>query len=163
MTHTLNDIELPVVANIDEAEQWAKDFQAILTVGPSKSETHWGHPNHKVWEFADTSIGMRAPKYEDIVDAVKWGAEQEDLLVHCHAGMSRSTSTAWGISIARGADPEKAFLALKEAQPEEYYYGSRKPRGREFIPNRLIVKHLCKMFDLPSLEEIRLIHSTKGW
>lgn len=150
-------ITLPVISNIREARDWNQDFKSILTVGPSKSEVNWNHPNHKVFEFGDTTRGPYAPKIEDIREAVMWGAEQEDLLVHCHAGMSRSTATAWGISIARGADPLDSFLALKDAHPVDSW------GKRSFIPNALIVKHLVKIFNIEDLEEIRRNNSMNGW
>lgn len=153
-----NLITLPVVSNIDEAKDWNKKFKSILTVGPKKSEVDWGHPNHRVFEFGDTTGGPNAPKIEEIKEAIFWGAEQEDLLVHCHAGMSRSTSTAWGISIARGADPLDSFLSLKEAHPTDGQLGKR-----DFIPNRLIVKYLMEIFDNKDLELIRKQHSHQGW
>jgi hypothetical protein len=151
-------ITLPVVSNLREAQDWNKDFKSILTVGPSAREVDWKHPNHRIFEFGDTTGGPRAPKLADIEQAVFWGAEQEDLLVHCHAGMSRSTSTAWGISIARGADPLDSFLALKEAHPVDGHWGKR-----DFIPNRLIVKHLMEIFDNKDLEIIRKKHTQDGW
>jgi hypothetical protein len=166
MTAKMLDIELPVVANIEEAEQWALDFESILTVGPRASEVKWGHPNHKVFTFGDTTFGAGAPTISAIEKAVEWGQEQNDLLVHCHAGMSRSTSTAWGISIARGADPLESFLALKDAQPlDGYYYSATKrdERPREFIPNRLIVTHLEVILGVTGLLEIRNEHMTKGF
>lgn len=151
-------IILPVISNLQEAREWNQDFKSILTVGPRKHEVNWGHPNHRVFEFSDITRGQGAPKLEDIQEAVFWGAEQDDLLVHCHAGMSRSTATAWGISIARGADPLESFLALKEAHPVDKHWGKR-----DFIPNPLIVKHLVKIFDLDELETIRRKHSMNGW
>ncbi len=154
------DILLPVVSSIEEAQAWAQDFQAILTVGPKSSEVNWGHKNHKVFTFGDTTGGSGAPTLTAIEEAITWGQEQDDLLVHCHAGMSRSTSTAWGISIARGADPLDSFLALKNAQPLDSYRGSKSQR--HFIPNTLIVKHLEKILSIPELSDIRKEHSTKG-
>lgn len=151
------DITLPVVSNIYEAEIWANDFASVLTVGPEKNEVDWGHKNHKVFTFGDTTGGKYAPKISDVEEAIYWGAEQEDLLVHCHAGMSRSTSTAWGISILKGADPLDSFLILKDAQPEESY------GFREFIPNGLIVKYLEKILSIDNLLEIRQQHMTQGW
>ena len=150
-------ITLPVISNIEEARKWNKDFKSILTVGPSPSEVQWNHQNHRIFEFGDTTSGPYAPKIEDIRDAVMWGAEQEDLLVHCHAGMSRSTATAWGISIARGADHLDSFISLKKAHPKERY------GTRSFIPNTLIVKHLMEIFDLNDLEDITREHKVSGW
>jgi hypothetical protein len=156
-------VTLPVVSNIKEAQQWAQDFKAILTVGPQQREVDWGHPNHKIFTFGDTTSGLNAPKIKDIEQAILWGTEQEDLLIHCHAGMSRSTSTAWGISIARGADPLDSFLALKEAQPNDMWSTAREEVPRDFIPNKLIVKYLEEILNITGLEEIRHTHSTKGW
>jgi predicted protein tyrosine phosphatase len=157
------EIILPVVSNIREAQDWANDFKAILTVGPEERDVRWGHKNHKVFTFGDTTGGHSAPKLEDIEQAITWGATQEDLLVHCHAGMSRSTSTAWGISILRGVDPLEAFLLLKKAQPNDYWRTARETVARDFIPNRLIVSHLEKILGITGLEEIRKEHSTRGW
>lgn len=159
--HLEDDLILPVVANIDEARLWSKDFKSILTAGPSKTEVRWGHTNHRVWEFGDTTTGRHAPTLKAVTEAIKWGEDQEDLLVHCHAGMSRSTSIAWGISIARGADPLDSFLALRNAQPKENSWLKDRVRRREFIPNRLIVQHLDTIFGTNGgLFAIRMEHMT---
>lgn len=154
------DVILPVVGSLEEAAQWATDFESILTVGPQKREVNWGHGNHMVFTFGDSTGGNNAPKLSDIEKAVMWGAEQDDLLVHCHAGMSRSTSTAWGISIMRGADPLDSFIALKNAQPIDTFLGHNSQR--DFIPNPLIVKHLEKILNISYLSDIRREHSTVG-
>jgi len=160
-THLDDDLILPVVANIEEARMWSRDFKSILTAGPSKSEVRWGHKNHRIWEFGDTTVGEHAPTLQAVTEAVQWGEMQDDLLVHCHAGMSRSTSIAWGISIARGADPLDSFLALRDAQPEETAWMTKNPRRREFIPNRLIVEHLDTIFNTKGeLFAIRMEHMT---
>lgn len=160
MTSNTIDIDLPVIANINEAEQWAYDFKSILTVGPEKREVNWNHPNHMVFTFRDTTSGVGAPTVADVEKAIEWGQHQDDLLVHCHAGMSRSTSTAWGIAIARGADPLESFLVLKDAQPRDSYSNAGK---REFIPNRLIVTYLEEILGITGLLEIRNEHMTKGF
>jgi hypothetical protein len=116
------------------------------------------------WKNAQHFASMgKEEKLEEIEKAILWGTMQEDLLVHCHAGMSRSTSPAWGISIARGADPLVSFMALKDAQPIDRWFTSREQVPRDFIPNKLIVKHLEEILGITGLEEIRHTHSTKGW
>lgn len=158
------DIELPVICNIEEAEKWAKDFKSILTVGPRKEEVKWGHKDHAVFTFSDTTLGSGAPTLDAVETALDWAQDREDLLVHCHAGISRSTSMAWGISIARGADPLEAFLTLKQAQPQEpHWYSSNKTIQRAFAPNRLIVQHLEKILGINGLISIRQEHLTDGW
>ena len=146
MKDIMTNVTLPVIGNIKEAEHWKDEFSAIITAGPLASEVNWNHPQHLVVEFGDTTIGNRAPTLKQIEQMVNWGMDKDDLLVHCHAGMSRSTSTAWGIAIARGVDPEDAFITLRDEQPVEEYWG--RDSKRDFIPNRLIVKHLEKMFKL---------------
>lgn len=157
----IKTITLPIVCSIEEAKEWARDFKSILTVGPRQEEVTWGHPNHKVFSFGDTTIGANAPKIHQIKEAIEWGAEQEDLMVHCHAGMSRSTSTAWGIAMYKGADPLESFLALREAQPRQQY--GRSQVARDFIPNKLIVRFLEEILQIDGLEQIRKTHSTYGW
>ena len=155
MEQLVTNVTLPVIGNIQEAEDWKDQFSAIITAGPLASEVNWEHPQHLVVEFGDTLIGNRAPTYQQIKRMVEWGTDKDDLLVHCHAGMSRSTSTAWGISIARGVDPEEAFITLRDEQPLEKHWGS--DSKRDFIPNRLIVKHLEKLFNL-DLMPILYVH-----
>jgi predicted protein tyrosine phosphatase len=149
MKDIVTNVTLPVIGNIDEAKDWQNEFSAIITAGPLASEVNWNHPQHLVVEFGDTTVGNRAPTYEQVKRMIDWGVDKDDLLVHCHAGMSRSTSTAWGISIARGIDPEDSFITLRDEQPVEQYWGRNSKR--DFIPNRLIVKHLEKMFKLDLL------------
>lgn len=144
-------VTLPIIGNIEEARNWASEFTSIITAGPRADEVQLGHPDHLVVEFNDTTVGKSAPTYKDVAKMIEWGADKDDLLVHCHAGMSRSTATAWGISIARGVDPEDAFISLRDAQPfDEYSYS--KDKLRAFIPNTLIVKHLEKMFNVSLLD-----------
>lgn len=144
---------LPTIRNLDEARESCAGFSSVLTVGPEEYEVHdFGHPDHKVVSFDDVTYdfdGFRAPTFDLVVEAVEWGANRPNLLVHCHAGMSRSTSTAWGIAIVNGFDPQEAYDLLKQRHPvvrhrawatggpERSYLGRR-----AFIPNELIVKHL---------------------
>ena len=76
----------------------------------------------------------------------------DEILVHCHAGMSRSTATAWGIAIQRGMDPADAYDALKE----------RHPAGRMFWPNDAIVEALEVIFDLKGLSRYNDKHHFRG-
>ena len=148
---TVTDVTLPVIGNIDEAEQWVNEFAAIITAGPRASEVNWGHRNHLVVEFNDTTVGMNAPSYDHVKTMIDWGVDKDDLLVHCHAGMSRSTATAWGISIAKGVDPLDAFITLRDMQPIDSH-AFTKDGLRPFSPNRLMVSHLERLFKLDLLD-----------
>lgn len=141
-----NQITLPTIVNIREAEILCHDFPAVITAGPSKYEVKWKHQNHFVRTFDDTiyKSSMDAPRIEDVKSMLDFAAQNDgDILIHCHAGMSRSTATAWGVAIQRGADPFEAYEALKAAHPA----------GRMFWPNDLMVEHLETIFNISGLVE----------
>ena len=152
---------LPTVRNLEEARESCSDFASVLTVGPDPDEVRdFAHPDHKVVSFDDITVNYRgylAPTFELVKEAVEWGTGRSNLLVHCHAGMSRSTSTAWGIAIANGFDPQDAYLLLKDRHPVEFrrawsFDGTREPQvtRRAFIPNELVLKHLERYLGLRS-------------
>ena len=162
---------LPTVRNLEEARILCGDFASVLTVGPDLHEVDdFGHPDHKVVTFDDVTEhhrGYLAPTFELVVEALEWGTGRANLLVHCHAGMSRSTSTAWGIAIANGFDPQEAYDLLKRNHPTERcrsWEGAdarMRTERRAFIPNELVLQHLEHYFGLRSgqLREIALLGS----
>ena len=154
-------LTLPTIRNIREAQAICHDYDAVITAGPTLSEVSgFNHPNHKVVSFADTIVESaygRAPSFEDVRELITWGEGKDNLLVHCHAGISRSTATAWGISIANGTDPEEAIRNLIANHPvEDGYFG--RAHKRPFYPNQLIVKHLEKMFGFKQHQLLKLIN-----
>lgn len=156
-------ISPPTVRNLDEARQICLQFDAVLTAGPYKEEvSDFDHPVHKVVEFRDTMNEQHGgPSYENVVELIEFGKDVPKLLVHCHAGISRSTATAWGVAIANGHDPLDSFMFLQENHPKEAFYNWGR---RAFAPNILIVKHLDKYFNLgTTLQNIRLQYTEKGW
>jgi predicted protein tyrosine phosphatase len=152
---------LPTVRNIDEARDICGDFTSVLTVGPHRSEvSDFCHPDHKIVTFDDITVsyaGYQAPTFDHVCEFVEWGTGRPDLLVHCHAGMSRSTSAAWGIAIANGFDPQEAYDLLKLNHPI-VRHRTWNPQAdvasylkrRAFIPNELVLKHLEKFFGFRS-------------
>lgn len=142
-------IELPTVRNLEEVLFCHDRFAAVLTAGPEAWEVEIGHGNHRVWEFHDSVVAYVGPTLEQVEEMVAWGVGQSDLLVHCHAGMSRSTAVAWGIAIARGLDPDVAIRALNQAHPEDF-----PGEKRLFIPNLLIVEHLETVLGIGGLTDL---------
>ena len=144
---------LPVIRNIEEAADLCHEFDAVITAGPDAYEVSgWDHPNHLVISFDDVTDPRYsdAPRLEQIKRIVEWGAKQEgSLLVHCHAGISRSTACAWGIAIAKGFDAKEALETLAEMHPDEGGWGQR-----TFRPNPLIVKHLETIFGRKDLRTL---------
>ena len=154
----------PTVMNLEEARQHCLEYDAVLTAGPHQDEvSDFNHPIHKVVQFSDTMYQENGgPTFEDVVELIEFGAGVPKLLVHCHAGISRSTATALGVAVANGKDPLESFLHLRDKHPQEKgYFGYWK---RPFAPNILIVKHLDQYFNLcTTLLEIRNKYSQRGW
>lgn len=136
---------LPVITNLREASSINGLYPAVITAGPSRREVQWAHPNHFVREFDDILDGPLAPTISDVEAMLEFAAKNQncEILVHCHAGMSRSTATALGIAIQRGANPFDAYDALL----------ARHPSGRMFWPNDAIIAHLERIFDISGLSE----------
>lgn len=141
-TNTTNT-NLPIITNLREAKQMCHLFPAVITAGPTRLEVRdFKHPNHFVRTFDDVPSGLYAPSVKDVEAMLAFAAGNDGpMLVHCHAGMSRSTATSWGIAIQRGCDPFKAYDMLKDVHPE----------GRMFFPNEAIVAALEQIFDLTGL------------
>lgn len=157
----LRGIEIPTVRNLNEAALVGDQFGAVLTAGPGLSEVQFGHDNHRTWTFEDTNDPDLGPQLSQVEELVFWGATQVDLLIHCHAGMSRSTAAAWGVAIARGLDAHDSLVALRAAHPWE----QPGRQQRWFCPNRLFVEHLQTVFADDSLLAIRqdVLQSDPRW
>ena len=149
---------LPTVRNLEEARKHAHEYASVLTAGPDKQEVRFNHPDHLVVTFDDVTdpywAEYDAPTYEHVKQMISWGHGRENLLVHCHAGISRSTSTAWGIAISNGFDPEEAYEMLRNNHPKSSYAG--REYSRSFHPNELIVTHLQKLFHFDNDELLRI-------
>jgi predicted protein tyrosine phosphatase len=141
---TKNVLVIPVIRNLREAQQLASDFPAVITAGPNRTEVQFGHGNHHVQAFRDSVWGTNSPTHKAMENILKFSARNTgEILIHCHAGMSRSTSTAIGVLIQRGLDPYDAFEMLKD----------RHPKGRPFIPNAKIMGILGDIFGYTDLAE----------
>lgn len=165
ITKLAENLLIPTVRNLEEARAICLDYDAVLTSGPDSSEVQFGHPIHKVVQFHDTIDPVRGPSFENVTEMMDFGIGVPKLLVHCHAGISRSTATAWGVAIGNGIDPLEAFLTLKLHHPstESSFSGFRGGK-RTFAPNRLLVSHLEKYFNLDGvLIKIRNKYSSTGW
>lgn len=98
--------------------------------------------SHLVKQFDDYDDGKfaTAPKAEDVQNILSFARkhikEDSKVLVHCHAGISRSTAIAIGLLIDRnGWHPRHAIGEI------------HRQRGHIMWPNKLIIKHLDKLLD----------------
>ena len=84
------------------------------------------HPAHLILRFYDLDYPvpepyhqpwMRLATHEDIEAALRFAQDRAKLLVHCHAGVSRSTAVALAILTDRSGDPDRALISLIEMRP----------------------------------------------
>lgn len=157
-THTQSSLALlPTVRNLEEARKHAHEYASVITAGPSKREVKFNHPDHLIVEFddvVDSHWGMKPPTFENVREMISWGHGRENILVHCHAGISRSTSTAWGVAISNGWDAEEAYITLRNNHPSSEYSGMK--YRRSFCPNELIISYLEKLFGFKKEELLRI-------
>ena len=153
------------VVNLIEARTLAQAgaYPSVLTAGPTRDEVaDFDHPDHHVVEFDDVyAVRFDCPTLDDVRSMVEWAVGRDRILVHCHAGISRSTATAWGICIAKGLDPEQSIAALRAAHPMVQTYAGLEQRS--FSPNELIVEHLEVLLDQPIGSLIALAGTYARW
>lgn len=136
-----------LIVNIEEAAELAAEFDAVITAGPLAEEVaeYFTHPDHLVVEFHDTLVrSWGGPSRADVRTILEFAATRVDrsILIHCHAGMSRSTATAIAILTSWGMTPEAAFEHARTARPEDAI-----EERRAFIPNALLLSHADAILD----------------
>jgi predicted protein tyrosine phosphatase len=96
-------------------------------------------PNHLKLSFHDvvaTSPGLNAPRLEDaakLVQFIRDWDRKAPLLIHCWAGISRSTAAAFtAMCLLRDEDEQALADELREASPSA-------------TPNRLIISHVDQL------------------
>lgn len=98
-------------------------------------------PHHLVLRFHDVEgevSGYSAPTKEQIVRVLEHSQHlhgEDRLLVHCHAGKSRSPAMAIGILVGTGLSPTEAFQKVRMVRPE-------------LIPNRLMIRLIDEVLEL---------------
>ena len=99
-------------------------------------------PHHLVARFHDVeeagAVGYLAPTKQQISEILDHTASIQPgdrLLVHCHAGKSRSPAMAMGILVQSGMTPQTAFGQVKATRPE-------------LIPNRLMIRYIDELLGL---------------
>lgn len=88
------------------------------------------HLTLRFHDIAEPREGHTPPSPKDVADALAFAADSDGpIVVHCYAGISRSTAMAYAIACARAPDQDEADLAsaLRAASPSA-------------TPNRLIVQ-----------------------
>lgn len=98
-------------------------------------------PHHLILNFHDVEeelAGYVAPNEAQMRQALLHASQcklGQRLLVHCHAGKSRSPALAIAILIQAGMSPAAAFEEIKRVRPQ-------------LIPNRLMIRQLDQILGL---------------
>jgi predicted protein tyrosine phosphatase len=64
------------------------------------------------WSEYDRSKGRAMPSRAHVRQAIEFAADKDKILVHCWAGVSRSSATAFVIACSHGVDPFEAAKTL---------------------------------------------------
>ena len=130
-----------LITNIVEARLLSPSFDHVITAGPEYREVkNMEHPSHLVVSFHDTlRLDWEGATENDIAAVLDWAADKRDdsILIHCHAGMSRSTSSTIGILASWGYSEDEAWEIARRSRP-----ASAIANKRDFIPNPLILSHI---------------------
>lgn len=118
------------VTSLHDSMHWRDWATHIISlVGPELIDSYFKPhtpigKNHFIRFFHDISNdepGLVKPTIQDVLDILNFSKkfdENTNLLVHCHAGISRSTAAAIGIMVQHGKSPEEAVQAIAEDRPE---------------------------------------------
>lgn len=129
------------VCNIEEAKNLCHFYDHVITAGPKAYEVNWGHRSHHIEVFEDY-VNETGPTIHHVERMLNfYRSNTGDVLVHCHAGVSRSTATAIGCNLVDGMTPKDAVLQVWARQPLDAY-GDARP----FWPNGLLINHLEVLF-----------------
>jgi predicted protein tyrosine phosphatase len=87
--------------------------------GPAYADKHLRVKIHDITEDAQYSVAPGEEHIEALLDFIGAWEEQEPLLVHCYAGISRSTATAFISACMHNPDTDEMSVAqaLRAASP----------------------------------------------
>lgn len=147
--------------NLIGREEWPDKTVSLLD--PARSN-HWFNPSEKLHAefFDDVSVlfedeaapapsddvtdyaleetkkrGYKVPTKEmvgRVLDFTKNIKPTDKVLIHCHAGISRSTATAIAAAVQHGLSPERAIKWVEEIRPQMF-------------PNALIIKYADEILE----------------
>lgn len=123
------------VTDIKKAREMSKGFTHTVSLIDIGTKLFFRRSNHLILNFDDIDDDRvpGCPKLhhiQRILDFTKNLTNDDSLLVHCHAGICRSTAAAIGILVQHGVPPSTALQKIKAIRPLLW-------------PNLLV----CKLFD----------------
>ena len=114
------------ICDKEEAPRLAPDFDFVISILDKGFK--WPHnfgDHHLIVRFDDTETPNEKEHQDQFFGVnriLSWVKSKEvtpesKLLVHCHAGISRSAAVSWLILVDQGMDPKLAFQSLFKARP----------------------------------------------
>ncbi len=158
-----------VIGSFDDARAEAAGFDAVISIESPDSTPSTGRlqrfraptePAHKVLRFRDIEDPMlpAAPARHHVRAGLRFARRHRGrrLLIHCHAGVSRSTALAFAILIDRHdavGDEHRLLERILELRPQA-------------CPNRLVVRHAdallgCAGRMIQAVEDHPVIQATR--
>lgn len=120
------------ISGLSWALRHKREFDAVLTIedpGHHSRQLRFHrnpHPHHLILQFFDLDYAIPDPYHkpwmtlasrENIAAAIAFGQQHANLLIHCRAGVSRSTAVAMTILAALGDDPQLALTTMLQLRP----------------------------------------------
>jgi predicted protein tyrosine phosphatase len=140
----LSDI---AISSLNWARRHKRDYTGVITIEDPMMRHglrfhRTPHPDHLILSFVDLDVAMPSPydrlldfrlaTMEQVADGLAFARKQTDLLVHCQAGISRSTALALAIWMERLGDETLAFAELARVRPNA-------------VPNRHVIELADKL------------------
>jgi predicted protein tyrosine phosphatase len=126
-------------ANLLVCNNWPTHIISLMENRPTFDRDFGAHHLHiavaDVPFVTQHVISPRPEHLQAVLAFTKDLTETDRLLIHCFAGISRSTATAIGILIQHGLSYAEAFEKVAEVR-------------RHLMPNELFIQHIDAHFDL---------------
>lgn len=129
------------ITGLAEAKAINHHFDSVLSV-LSEGYLNFTHKDHLYVPMDDTAnpTWHGSPTVDMARSILDWAqpriADDHGILIHCYAGMSRSTASAIGICALAGMTEDEAW---------DHVFLSRPDIERDFIPNPLLLSHFDKL------------------
>lgn len=138
------------ITNLPEARRLLKEKWpdwAVTLLGPEKS---WHRDHDTLWSTGDNHVrivvdditsewsGWEACRHKHIHELLTWALNiqpGDNVLIHCRAGVSRSTAASIAVLVSRGATPRDAIDYVQKIRPV-------------LDPNELILKRADEVLGL---------------